>query len=196
MRASARRRVANAGQRPDAGGARSQNSSINLGAAFPGVAVVFENQHAGAFPDDLTRAGAVERTAGSCRVVFEFRQFVPHLSMNRLDRMDPRAGRTRDHDVGMAAGDHPQRLADHQIRRRLVDRDRIVRPAGVGGDPDMAGGHIGQEFEQPQGKHLAQADVAPQVVIELMSHGVGTGRLGFGQVFGGAEHQIGTEFDS
>ena len=70
-----------------------------------------------------------------------------HQRVDEFHRMDPGAGGAGHHHVGMAAGDRAKGLADGQIGRRFAQRDRVVRPAQVVVNRQVAGRHVGQIFQ-------------------------------------------------
>ena len=74
-------------------------------------------------------------------------------------------------------------------------RQRVVRPAEVVVDRQVAGGHVGQVLQQPQRRHLGHALAAPAGELELALL-VETLHDPFGKLLGDREHVVGAEGDA
>ena len=88
---------------------------------------------------------------------------MPH----EIGHVDPRAGAADDHHVGLVAANHVGRLGQRQQRRHVALGDRVVRPAGVVADADVAGRHVRQILQHPQRVHLAHRLARPAVDVEV-----------------------------
>ena len=65
--------------------------------------------------------------------------------------MEPGSGGAADHHFGMATADDLERLADGDVGGGFPQGERIVRPAEIVVDRHMAGRHVRQILEQPEG---------------------------------------------
>ena len=89
---------------------------------------------------------------------------MPH----QIRYIDPRTRAAHDHHVGMLAANHVGRLAQRQQRRHIPLGNRIVRPARVVANADVARRHIRQILQHPQRIQLAHRLARPAVDIEIL----------------------------
>ena len=68
----------------------------------------------------------------------------------------------------MAAANHVGRLAQRQQRRHVAFGNRVVRPARIVPNADMARRHVRQILEHPQRIQLAHRLARPAVDIEIL----------------------------
>jgi hypothetical protein len=80
--------------------------------------------------------------------------------------MEAAAGAAGQHDVGPAALDHAGGLGDGQQARDVAQHDRVVGTAGIVGDGDVRGGHVGKVLEQPEGVQLLVDRLRPEREVE------------------------------
>ena len=121
----------------------------------------------GAFAQHHAAAIPVERTTDLRRIAISAGNLFLRDGMHDLHRVQSRAGRPADHGVGISAADDLIGLADGQVGTGLAQGQRIARPAKIVENRHVAGGHVGQILEQPQGRHLGQAFQAPAGKLEL-----------------------------
>ena len=115
--------------------------------------------------------------------------------MHDLHRVQPRAGRPAEHGVGISAANDLVGLAHGQVGPGLAHGQGIARPAEVVENRHVAGRHVGQILQQPQGPHLGQALAAPAGKLELP---VAAGTLpdALAEFLGQAQHVVGAETDA
>ena len=87
---------------------------------------------------------------------------------SEIGHVQPRAGAADDHEVGLIAANRVGRFRQGQQRRYVPLGDRVVRPAGVVADADVAGRHVGQILQHPQRIHLAHRLPRPAVNVEVL----------------------------
>ena len=72
-----------------------------------------------------------------------------------MQRIDAAVGAAGQHDVGVAAGDQAERLADRLRAGGAGGRDRAVGPLGVEGQRDVGRHHVRQVLQDPQREQAA-----------------------------------------
>ena len=68
----------------------------------------------------------------------------------------------------MTAANHVGRLGQRQQRRHVALGNRVVRPAGIVANADVAGRHVRQILEHPQRVHLAHRLARPALDVEVL----------------------------
>ena len=81
--------------------------------------------------------------------------------------MQTEAGPSGEDDVRLPAFDQPGRLHQRRQGRSLALNQRVVGPACVVLDSDMACRHVREVFQHPQGKQLRQGFRAPVFHVEV-----------------------------
>ena len=120
-----------------------------------------------AAPSPLTRpsrraSNGREAAAGSPLAL----RLPEHLAPHPEHRMEPRADPAGDDRVGLPSLQHADRLGQRRKPRHVAQGDGVVRPAGVLGDADVAGRHVGQILQHPQREQLGHNRRAPAAEIE------------------------------
>ena len=106
--------------------------------------------------------------------------------------MDPAPGRPGEHHVGPALGNDMERFPYRQIGGGLAHGDRVVRAAKLVVDGNVAGRHVGQILEEPQGRHLGHpldrpaGELEPALLVQAREYSLGE-LLGYGQDVVGPE---------
>jgi hypothetical protein len=90
----------------------SRELTMNLGAAIARVFQLLENEDAGALPQDESGAILVEGAAGAGGIVAARRQGTKSGKARHDKRRHKGVRPARDHDVGIAALNQAQRVAD------------------------------------------------------------------------------------
>ena len=119
--------------------------TVDAGAALIGVLQRLEDQRARALAGDETIAVAVERPA---RLLGRF--VARREGADGVEGRDPylaqrRLGAAREHDVRVAALDHPRRVAERLRRRRARSRHGRVRAAEVELHRHRRARHVGDD---------------------------------------------------
>ncbi len=133
-------------------------------AAF-GMLAGFEHEDGSAFAVEHAVAVEVEGAAGPPVIIHGPREqgLAPGHQRRRMEAAARAAG---EHHVGPAAADDAGRLADCEQARHVAEHDRVVGAAGIVGDRDVGGGHVGQVLEQPERMRLLLDRLRPDSKVE------------------------------
>ena len=133
-------------------------------AAF-GMLAGFEHEDGRAFAIEHAVTVAVEGPADLPVIIERPREhgLAPGDERCRVEAAARTAG---EHHVSPAAANDAGRLADGQQTRHVAQHDRIVGAAGIVGDRDVGGGHVGQMLEQPERMRFFLDRLRPHSEVE------------------------------
>ena len=87
--------------------------------------------------------------------------------MQGSQRLDSRTRRTGDHDVGGTSLDDGGCLGDGKAGRCFTHRQTIAGTSKLVVNGNVAGGHVGQVFQQPQWLDLRQPIFGPLIHLKF-----------------------------
>ena len=154
-------RVAGVDARGGRAGARAEDFTVDGRAACLGGIQPFEHECGGAFGDDPAASGLVEGPACRGRVGVACNQAVEEAVPHEDDGADSALAAGGQHQVGVVAVEDAAGLVEGEQAAGVAARQRVARPLGVPEDAGVAGVHVRQVFQQPQGEHLGNAVFAP-----------------------------------
>src|SRR5512132_53012 len=148
-----------------AGGAIADDLGVDLRATLKGVLQFFENHYPRSFAHYESIASGVERTRRSLRAVVPLRQGL-HVGES-ADRHGShcRLGATRDHDICVAVLDRSERITYRVSTGRASRYSGIVWPFRIEQHRDDAGGDIGDEHWDEEGRDLSNPALPVDVVL-------------------------------
>ena len=133
------------------GGAEADDFGINACATPAGVFQVFEHENARAFSQDHAVAQAIKRPRRLLRGVVAMRQLLKKRLPNHAERVDATLAATDQEKVGLVANQDAVCPTKRQQARDAALRDRAARSLSVVQNRNVAGEHVWQVFQHPQG---------------------------------------------
>jgi hypothetical protein len=116
-------------------------------AASASEGFAFQHEDGRTLADDESIAIRVEGTAGTLWVGVAARQRAEHAEAEHTDRVDHRVRAAGEDDIGVAALDRAESLADRLGAGGAGGGDRVVRASRILLNRDMRGGEVGQSAE-------------------------------------------------
>ena len=124
------------------------------------MVITLDDEHPCSFTQNRAVAVDVERATGQRRVFLAGEVFV-QADAGQINRVDAGTTGSHDHHVGLITGDDAHRFLQSQESGRLSTGDRVVRSTGVVLDRHMAGWHVRQLTQEPEGSNPPHLVFAP-----------------------------------
>ena len=169
--------------------------AIDPGAAGQRGGEVFQHHRAGPFSQHHAGAVEIEGPARLLGVAVAGGDLFLLQGVDDLHGVQAGAGGSAEHDVGPAAEDDLEGLGDRQVGAGLPHGDRVIRALEVVVDGQVAGGHVGQVLQEPQGATSWACPPWPsgRSRIALVAQAL---LDAFGEVVGHGQHVVAAEGDA